>query len=94
MGKLLITAKYIFLIYGADLNEKRRHIHVTFARRGFKNSCKFWLEPKIQLVEEKRSEFNEIELREIEKLIYKNKLLIDKQLDKFYNLEKVEAIQI
>ena len=47
MGKLLILANYIFLIYGSDIHEKRKHVHVTYAHRGFKRSCKFWLEPDI-----------------------------------------------
>ena len=47
MGKLLILANYIFLIYGSDIHEKRKHVHVSYAHRGFKRSCKFWLEPDI-----------------------------------------------
>lgn len=47
MGKLLILAKYIFLIYGSDIYETRRHIHVTYNQRGYKRACKFWLEPEI-----------------------------------------------
>lgn len=65
MGKLLILTKYIFLIYGSDIHEERRHIHVTYARRGYKKSCKFWLEPKIQLDENKHGEFSNKELGEI-----------------------------
>lgn len=34
MGKILILAKYIFLIYGTDIYEKRKHIHVTYTHRG------------------------------------------------------------
>jgi len=45
MGKLLILARYIFLVYGVDIHEKRRHVHITHAQRGYKVSCKFWLEP-------------------------------------------------
>lgn len=61
MGKILILARYIFLIYGSDIHEKRRHIHVTYAKRGYKVSCKFWLEPSVELDESKKGEFSETE---------------------------------
>lgn len=53
MGKILILSKYIFLIYSVDIYEFRRHIHVTYNLAGYKKSCKFWLEPKVQLDENK-----------------------------------------
>jgi hypothetical protein len=65
MGKLLIFAKYIFLIYGSDIYESRKHIHVTYNHRGFKKACKFWIEPEIVLDESKIGDFTEKELREI-----------------------------
>ena len=61
---LLILAKYTFLIYGSDIYEKRRHIHVTYSRRGFKRSCKFWLEPSLKPDENKKGDFNSKELLE------------------------------
>ena len=94
MGKLLIFARYIFLIYGSDINETRRHIHVTYANRGYKQSCKFWLEPEIALEPDKKGEFTSKELRDIEKLIHENKDLLLSQLDKFYNQERVTAIRL
>lgn len=94
MGKLLISAKYIFLIYSADVSELRKHIHVTYSHRGFKKSCKFWLEPNIELVESNKGDFSALELKEIETMIHKNKNLLLVQLEKFHNLEKVNAIQI
>lgn len=54
MGKLLSLSNYIFLIYGSDIYETRKHIHVTYAHRGFKRSCKFWLEPHVQLTYPKK----------------------------------------
>lgn len=93
MGKLLIFAKYIFLIYGSDINEPRRHVHVTYAHRGYKQSCKFWLEPEIKLDENKKGEFTATELNEIEKLIKENKDILLKQLDLFYNHQSVKAIR-
>lgn len=94
MGKLLILAKYIFLIYGSDIHETRRHIHITHARRGYKKSCKFWLEPEIQIDENKKGEFNSKELREIEKLIHEHRELLLQQLEEFYKGKQVNAIRL
>jgi hypothetical protein len=93
MGKLLILTKYIFLIYGSDIHEKRRHIHVTYAQRGYKTSCKFWMEPKIELDENKKGSFTEIELKEIQRLITDNKELLLSQLELFYKGNPVKAIR-
>jgi hypothetical protein len=93
MGKLLILAKYIFLIYGSDISEPRRHIHVTYAQRGYKKSCKFWLEPDVQLDESKLGDFSQTELNEIRRLIIEHKDVILHQLDLFYNREVVKAIR-
>ena len=94
MGKLLILAKYIFLIYGSDVYESRRHVHITHARKGDKKSCKFWLEPEIALDENKKGEFTTKELNEIEKLLHTHKNALLQQLEKFYNREKVTAIRL
>jgi hypothetical protein len=91
VGKLLILTKYIFLIYGSDISELRRHVHVTYAHRGYKQSCKFWLEPEIGLDESKKGEFTTKELKEIEKLIIENKDLLVRQLNLFYNHQPVKA---
>ena len=93
MGKLLILAKYVFLIYGSDIFEIRKHIHVTYNHRGFKRSCKFWLEPEISLDESKAGDFSGKELREIENLIRENQELLTNQLDLFYKNEPVKAIR-
>ena len=93
MGKLLILAKYIFLIYGSDIYETRKHIHITYNHKGFKRSCKFWLEPEIQLDENKKGDFSVKELTEIEKLIVENKADLLNQLDLFYNQQTVKAIR-
>ena len=94
MGKLLILTKYVFLIYASDIYESRRHIHVTFSRKGFKRSCKFWLEPEIELDENKRGDFNERELREIFKLIQTHKVTLMNQLTLFYQNKEVKAIRL
>ena len=94
MGKILILLKYVFLVYSTDIDELRKHIHVTYNVAGYKKSCKFWLEPKVELDENKKGVFSEIELREIEKLIEKNKETILQQLSLFYKGEAVKSIRI
>lgn len=93
MGKVLILIKYIFLIYSVDIHEARKHIHVTYNKAGYKKSCKFWVEPEVQLDENKKGDFSEIELREIRKLIVENKELILRQLALFYKGEPVKSIK-
>lgn len=93
MGKLLILAKYIFLIYGSDIYEARRHIHVTYNQRGFKRACKFWLEPEIKIDENKKGDFSLKELTEIKNLIEDNREILLAQLTIFYRHEKVTAIR-
>ncbi len=93
MGKILILLKYIFLIYSIDINEARRHIHVTRNVAGYKKSCKFWLEPEIELDENKKGDFSSVELREIRKLIEENKELILQQLELFYAGKTVKSIR-
>ncbi len=93
MGKILILFKYIFIIYSIHINETRRHIHVTKNVAGYKKSCKFWIEPIIKLDENKKGDYNEMELREIEKLIEKNKEVILQQLELFYAGKPVKSIR-
>ncbi len=94
MGKLLILKKYIFLIYGSDIYEDRRHIHVTYAHKGFKKSCKIWLEPEIELDEKKTGYFSEKELNEILKLTKAHKQTLLDQLLLFYQQKEVKAIRL
>ena len=93
MGKILILLKYVFLIYSVDILEIRKHIHVTHNVAGYKKSCKFWLEPFVELDNNKKGNFSDIELREIAKLIEENKELILKQLELFYNGKLVKSIK-
>jgi hypothetical protein len=94
MGKLLILSRYIFLIYGSDINELRKHIHCTYAHKGFKRSCKFWLEPVIEADENKTGDFTEKELNEIKQLILQHKGIITEQLERFYKNEPIKAIRL
>ncbi len=93
MGKILVLLKYVFLIYSVDITETRRHIHVTHNVAGYKNSCKFCLEPEVMLDENIKGDFPEIELREIRRLIEENKELILQQLDLFYKGQPVTSIK-
>jgi hypothetical protein len=93
MGKLLILARYVFLIYGSDIYEARKHIHITYNHRGFKRACKFWLEPEIELDENKTGDFSDKELREIAEIIAENKNILLAQLELFYTYQPVKAIR-
>ena len=93
MGKIPVLLKYVFLIYSIDINEVRKHIHVTRNVAGYKRSCKFWLQPEIVLDENKKGDFTEIELREIRKLIEENKEVILQQLELFYAGHPVKSIR-
>lgn len=93
MGKLLILARYIFLVYGSDILETRRHVHVTYAHRGHKRSCKFWLEPEVEMDRNKQGDFTSQELREIENLINEHKSTLMEQLNRFHEHKEVEAIR-
>lgn len=93
MGKILVLLKYVFLIYSIDINEVRRHIHVTRNVVGYKKSCKFWIEPKIELDENKKGDFTAIEIREIQKLLEQNKEVILQKLKLFYAGHPVKAIR-
>ncbi len=81
------------MIYSVDINETRRHIHVTHNAAGYKKSCKFWLEPEVMSDENKKGNFTEIELREIRKLIEENKELILQQLKLFYQGKPVKSMK-
>lgn len=93
MGKILVLVRYVFLIYSVDINETRRHIHVTHNVAGYKKSCKFWLEPEVILDQNKKGDFTEAELREIKELILENKKLILQQLNLFYQGKLVKSIK-
>ena len=93
MGKILIVLRYVFLIYSVDINEARKHIHVTRNVAGYKKSCKFWLEPEIEIDENKNGDLNEIEIREVKKLLEENKQVILQQLALFYDGQQVKAIK-
>ena len=81
------------MVYGSDIYEKRKHVHISYAQSGFKRACKFWLEPVIELDENKKGNFTVKELGEIKKLIEENKEILMEQLELFYKHQQVKAIR-
>jgi hypothetical protein len=51
------------------------------------------LEPKVELDENKKGDFTEVELREIKKLIEENKQIILQQLNLFYLGKPIKSIK-
>jgi hypothetical protein len=92
MPKLLIIRSFLFVIYSADIAEKRRHIHVESKKSRFRVSAKWWLEPDIELVNPGNYSLKEI--NEIEQLINENKELLQNQIDLFLKGEKVTPIKL
>jgi len=90
MPKLLIVGGYIFVIYSADIAENRRHIHIESKKGRFRKSAKFWLEPKIELVDKGNFQIKEISF--IKKIIVENINILNAQIDKFLSGKKVEVI--
>ena len=90
MGKLLIFLKYVFFVFSSDVNENRKHIHVTDKKRDLERICKFWIEPQIKL--EYNVGFSAQEIREIERMLRLNIATVNAQLDLFYLHKKVKAI--
>ena len=91
MGKLLIYLKYVFLVFSADMKEKRLNVHVRDSKGKLTNLCKFWIEPRIEI--EYNYGFTQKELNEIEKLIRENKNILLGQLNLFYKGKRVKAIR-
>lgn len=91
MGKLLILLKYVFFVFSSDINENRRHVHVTDKKKNIERVCKFWLEPNVELHE--NIGFSLKELNEIEKLLRMNMELLSSQLDLFYSNKRVKSIR-
>ena len=90
MGKLLVFLKYVFFVFSSDVNENRRHVHVTDKKKDLERMCKFWIEPQIKL--EYNVGFNAKEIKQIEKMLRINIASVNSQLDLFYRYKKVKAI--
>lgn len=79
--------------YGSRHIEWVKLKYATHARRGYKKSCKFWLELTIEQDEKKKEEFTPKELREMEKLIHQHREMLLEQLDIFQG-KPVTAIRL
>lgn len=79
MPKLLlyITVKgtWIFLIFGTDSNENRKHVHV--GKKDTKHYCKIWLQPKVELC--KSGDLNATEIKEVMEIAEQHKETLIKQ---------------
>lgn len=89
MPKLLILRNLVFLIFGVDITENRRHIHVVKKSAKVFIPAKIWLEPEI--IVEKNGDFTDKEITTIVKLTNKHKELLMKQLDIFFKGERVKT---
>lgn len=90
MGKLIVFLKYVFFVFSSDVNESRRHVHVTDKKRDLERICKFWIEPEIKL--EYNIGFSSKEIKDIEKMLQRNLADVKMQLDMFYLYKKVKTI--
>ena len=97
MGKLIrfLLHHISFVVFSADINENRRHIHAVKAQKDTK-ICKYWIEHKGQkdISMEYNYGFTRKELNKIEKLVNENYEIINKQLDDFYKGLTVKSIEI
>ena len=91
MPKLLIyQAVWIFTIFGTDIYENRKHVHV--GRKGTVKLCKIWLEPTVEIV--KPGELTVSEQREVSQIVelYKDDLI--QQWNQFLTGQKIDIIKI
>ena len=81
----------MFLLFAADLFEKRKHIHVEIRKGNRRYVAKFWLEPEIKLL--KRGNLTDMELALAKKLINENYDVLISQIKKFMRGEKIKTIK-
>ena len=77
-------------MYLTDIYERRKHVHVTYNHRGFKKTCKFWVEPYIEIDKNKIFYFSSKKLLEVEKLTQENKELFLDQLELLYSNQRLK----
>ena len=91
MPKLLVyRAIWIFTIFGTDIFENRKHIHV--GRKGTERLCKIWLEPEVEIA--KSGELSVSEQREVLQIteLYREELIL--QWEQFLTGQKIEIIKV
>ena len=92
MPKLLIIGKFAFTVFSADIEEKRRHIHIISKKGRKYRVAKIWIEPDIEVKDP--GDFSETEINKILKLIKENIILLNRQLDDFNTGKKVKPIKL
>ena len=90
MPKILIIGRFVFLLFGADINEKRKHIHVEIKKGRKRFVAKFWLEPEIKV--EEKGNLSPKEIKIAKKLILENYDLLLIQVNKFLKSERIKTI--
>ena len=92
MPKILIFNNIIFYIFGIDIKENRRHIHVFMQSVNRFKPAKIWLEPEIKLA--KQGDFSSKEINKVLKLVKKHIDIINSQLDKFFENKPINVIKL
>lgn len=91
MPKLLIyRAVWTFIMYGTDVHENRRHVHV--GRKDTEELCKIWLEPEVEVAKE--GELSIREQREVVEIARQFKEQLMENWDKVTQGEKVKILKI
>jgi hypothetical protein len=91
MPKLLIyRAIWTFVMYGTDMYENRRHVHV--GRRGIERLCKIWLEPHVEIA--KPGELSVTEQREVVEVALRFRSQLLDRWEQVLRGEKVEILKI
>ena len=88
MPKLLIYKNWIFIMYGTDINENRKHVHV--GKKSMTVLCKIWLEPNIEIAE--KGELTIKEQNEVLSIVNTYSIQLAKQWDDFVSGKKVTMI--
>jgi hypothetical protein len=91
MPKLLIFQSiWIFTIFGTDIFENRKHVHV--GRKGTVELCKIWLEPDVEI--SKAGELSISEQKEVLQIArrFQNELI--QQWDQFLTGKKIDIIKV
>ena len=91
MPKFLIYHSiWIFTIFGSDIYENRKHIHV--GRRGTERLCKIWLEPRVKIAV--AGELTLSEQREVLAVTELYREVLPGQWTQFMSGQKIQIIKV
>ena len=90
MSLFLIFFIFLLFVFSGDINEKRKHIHIRDKKGRINRLCKFWIQPEIELANNRG--FSKAEINEIKKLVSSNIEIIKIQLKAFHAGKKVKSI--